>query len=192
MFVGGFEDEVPWDEEGVVGMRRFLEKVNKIKEKVEDKNPDEDLQGLLHRTIKKVTKDIESFKFNTAISSLMILSNEMKGKEEVSVQIFDQFLKLLAPFAPHFAEDLWQRRNDKSILISGWPEFSSELAEEKSITLIVQVNGKLRDKLEVEKGIAKTQAIKLAKEREKVKKWIEGENIKKEIFVKDKLVNFVT
>ncbi|MGM0439120.1 MAG: leucine--tRNA ligase [Patescibacteria group bacterium] len=192
MFVGGFEDEVPWDEEGVVGMRRFLEKVNGLVEKVKEKEPDEKLQSLLHRTIKKVTDDIESFKFNTAISSLMIISNKMKDKKAVSVDIFTKFLQLLAPFAPHFSEELWQKYNEESILESDWPEFDPKVAEKKQITLIVQVNGKLRDKMEVKKGITKEEALKLAKEREKVKKWIENAEIKKEIFVEDKLVNFVT
>jgi len=192
MFVGGFEDEVPWDEEGVVGMRRFLEKVWGLKEKVVEKEPDEDLRGLLHRTIRKVTEDIESFKFNTAISSLMILSNEMKSKDKISMEAFTKFLKLLAPFAPHISEELWQKHNDGSVLRSDWPEFDEKLAKKKKVTLVVQVNGKLRDKFEVERGIKKEEAIKLAKKREKVKKWIEGEDIKKEIFVEDKLVNFVT
>ncbi len=192
MFVGGFEDEVPWDEEGVVGMRRFLEKVWGLKEKVVEKEPDEDLRGLLHRTIRKVTEDIESFKFNTAISSLMILSNEMKSKDKISMEAFTKFLKLLAPFAPHISEELWQKHNDGSVLRSDWPEFDEKLAKKKKVTLVVQVNGKLRDKFEVERGIKKEEAIKLAKKREKVKKGIEGEDIKKEIFVEDKLVNFVT
>ncbi len=191
MFVGGFEDEVPWDEEGVVGMRRFLEKVLDLEEKVTEKDPDENLKSLLHRTIKKVTEDIENFKFNTAISSLMILSNEMKDKEKISIEIFTEFLQLLAPFAPHISEEIWQRYEDESILRSNWPEHDPKVAEKKKITLIVQVNGKLRDKFEVDKGIEKKEALKLAKERKAVKKWIEGEEIKKEIFVKDKLVNFV-
>lgn len=190
MFVGGFEDEVPWDEKGVVGMRRFLEKVWTLKEKVTDKDPDEDLQGLLHRTIKKVTEDIESFKFNTAISSLMIMSNEMKGKNELSKDIFCKFLKLLAPFAPHISEEIWHIWEDESILKSDWPEHDEKLAEKKKVTMVIQVNGKLRDKMEVEKGITKKKAIEKAKKREKVKKWLEGD-IKKEIFVENKLINFV-
>ncbi len=192
MFVGGFEDEVPWDEDGVVGMRRFLERVWALKENVADKSPDKELQSILHRTIKKVTEDIENFKFNTAISSLMILSNELKEKKEISLKIFLKFLQLLAPFAPHISEEIWQKWKDETILRSEWPEFDSKLAEKKKITLVIQVNGKLRDKFEVDKGIEKEEAIKMAKEREKVKKWIKEKEIKKEIFVKDKLVNFVT
>jgi len=191
MFVAGFEDEAPWDKNGVMGMRRFLEKVWEIKETVTDKKPDKKLESLLHRTIKKVTKDMDSFKFNTAISSLMVMSNEMRDKEEVSKEVFTGFLKLLAPFAPHISEDLWQKYNKKSIFESSWPDFDDKLAEKKEITLIIQVNGKLRDKMKVEKGIEKEEAIGLAKKREKVKRWIEGKTIKKEIFVKDKLINFV-
>jgi leucyl-tRNA synthetase len=147
---------------------------------------------LLHRTIKKVTEDIEGFKFNTAISSLMILSNAMKEKEGISKEIFVDFLKLLAPFAPHLSEEIWHQFEEGSVLSSDWPEYDPQVAEKKKITLIIQVNGKLRDKLEVEKGIEKEEAIKLAKNREKIKKWIEGKTIKKEIFVKGKLVNLVT
>ncbi len=191
MFVGGFEDEVPWDEDGVVGMRRFLEKVWALKERVEEKDADKELVSLLHRTIKKVTDDIKAFKFNTAISSLMILSNEMKENKTISVDVFTQFLQLLAPFAPHISEEIWQKYEDDPILNSKWPEFDEDLAEKDKVTLVVQVNGKLRDKMEVKKGINQEEAIEIAKKREKVKKWIEDEEVKKEIFVKDKLINFV-
>jgi len=191
MFVGGFEDDAPWDEEGVVGMRRFLEKINGIREKVKDKSSDKKIKGLLHRTIKKVTDDIENFKFNTAISSLMIMNNEMKDMENISEEVFFKFIKLLAPFAPHFSEYVWQEEKEGSLLNSDWPEYDPKIAEKKKITLIVQVNGKLRDKMELEKGIDKSQAIKEATKRAKVKKWIEGKEVKKEIFVENKLINFV-
>lgn len=191
MFVGAFEDEVSWDDEGVIGMRRFLEKVWALKEKVTDKDLDKNLQELLHRTIKKVTKDLQNFKFNTAISSLMVMNNKMREKDEISQSLFCKFLKLLAPFAPHISEELWHMWEDGSILKSDWPEFDEELAENKKVTMVVQVNGKLRDKMEVEKGIAKDEAIEKAKKKAKVKKWIKGRDIQKEIFVKDKLINFV-
>ncbi len=189
MFVGSFEDEVPWDEEGVVGMRRFLERVNSIR--IGEKE-DRELLGLLHRTIKKVTSDIENFKFNTAISSLMVLTNEMREREEVSKDIFKDFLKLLAPFAPHFTEELWSKFERDSILNSSWPSYDKKVAEKNKVFIIIQVDGRFRDKVEVNKGISENEVVEIAESRERVEKWLKGKKIKKIIFVEDKLLNFVT
>ncbi len=190
MFVGRFEDEASWDEEGVVGMRRFLERVAQMEEKVEDLEASSSLESLLHKTIKKVTEDIESFKFNTAISSLMVFSNYLKEEEKIPREVFLNFLKLLSPFAPHFSEEMWSSLKEKpSILKESWPKYSLEKIKEEEVTLIIQVNGKMRGKIEVKKGEEKEKVE--IKAREMVEKWLKGKEIKKVIYLPDKLINFV-
>ncbi|MDD4062580.1 MAG: leucine--tRNA ligase [Candidatus Pacebacteria bacterium] len=178
MFLAPFEDAVSWSDNGLVGARRFLEKVwniNLIETNVEDK--------LLHQTIKKVTEDIEGFKFNTAISSMMILINEWT-KTGTTRENFNLFLKLLYPFAPHISRELIEG-DDIS-----WPQFSESLIEEDTVTLAIQVNGKFRDSVLLTKGLSQEEVEGIALEREKVKKWISGD-IKKVIFVQDKLINIL-
>ncbi|MCK4524983.1 MAG: class I tRNA ligase family protein [Candidatus Andersenbacteria bacterium] len=150
------------------------------------------IEPLLHKTIKKVTEDIDNLKFNTAISSLMILANEMEKEKEISLLHYSQFLILLSPFAPHITEELWESLEEKeSVHSQNWPKFNPELIKEKEITMVIQVNGKLRDQIKVPTDISEEQAKKIALESEKIKKWIEGKEIRKVIFVKGKLVNVV-
>ncbi len=192
MFLGGFEDRVSWSEDGVNGMKRFLEKVGETAKKTGKQEPSREIKTLLHKTIKKVTEDLESFKFNTAISSLMILNNEMKKLEEVPKGIFSDFIKLLAPFAPHFAEELWEKiGGEPSVLKQPWPKFDKELAKEEEVTVVVQINGKARDTLKMPAGADEKDVKKKALQSKKVKKWTKEEKIKKIIFLKDKLINFV-
>jgi leucyl-tRNA synthetase len=195
MFMGPFDQEIAWQEKGVVGAKRFLERVWKLKDRVEKrklKKENEKILKVLHQTIKKVTEDIENFKFNTAISQLMICANELEKEEKIEKEIFETFLKLLAPFAPHIAEEIWERLgHKKSIFLSSWPKYEKKWLKEEKILLIVQVNGKVRDKIEVEKGISKEKAESLALQSEKVKKFLEGKKIEKVVFVEDKLINFV-
>jgi len=184
-------------DKGVVGCYRFLQRVWKLQEKVksQESRVKTSIQNLklLHKTIKKVTEDIENFRFNTAISSLMVLVNEAEKEKQIDKKFFENLIKILAPMAPHICEELWQKLGHKnSIFKEKWPKWNEELAKEERITLIIQVNGKVRDKVEVEASISKEEAEELAKKSEKVKKWIEGKEIKKVIFVKDKLINFVT
>ncbi|MCK4473924.1 leucine--tRNA ligase [Candidatus Parcubacteria bacterium] len=191
MFMGPFDQAIIWNEKGLVGMRRFLEKVWNLFQKA--KTPkNAKLEKLLHQTIKKVTEDIENFKFNTAISQLMILVNEMERQNQLPVTSYQLLLKLLAPMAPHISEEIWyQLGHKKSIFEESWPKYDDKLIKEERITLVIQVNGKVRDKIEVETGISEEQAKKLTLEREKVKKWIQGKKIKKMIFIKGKLINIV-
>jgi len=201
MFMGPFEEPINWDTKGLIGMKRFLEKVLKL---FDGQKPilliaeDQELEKLVHKTIKKVTEDIESFKFNTAISTLMVLVNNLQGKK-YGIWHLRTLLLLLAPFAPHMAEELWQKYFEKgkefkvrrSILSQLWPKYSSKLVKEKIITLVVQVNGKVRDKIEAEADISEEKAKGLALSREKIKKWIKDKKIKKVIFVPGKLINLV-
>jgi leucyl-tRNA synthetase len=122
----------------------------------------------------------------------MICANELEKEEKIEKEIFENFLKLLAPFAPHIAEEIWENLgHKKSIFLTPWPKWDPKLVKEEMITLIIQVNGKVRDKVEVEATISEEKAKELAISREKIKKWIEGKEIKKVIFVPGKLINIV-
>ena len=201
MFMGPYGDAIPWNTSSLIGMNRFLERVWKLNIKIQNPNiksisnikyQNSELESLLHQTIKKVTEDIENLKFNTAISSLMILLNKIEKQETISNIQYSQFLILLSPFAPHITEELWKDLgNKKSIHLQKWPEYDKELAKEKEIELVIQINGKVRDRLKVSADISEEEAEKVSLESEKIKKWIEGKEVRKIIFVKGKLVNVV-
>jgi len=203
MFMGPFDQAIPWSSESMIGLRRFLEKIWKLQTRVHlEAQPPSPLGGstskcgkletAVHKTIKKVAEDIEGFKFNTAISQMMILANEMEKAESVSKNDFETFLKILAPFAPHITEELWHGLgNKKTIHLAPWPKYDPKKTEENSFKLVVQVNGKTRDVIEVSIGISEDDAGVLTLERENVKKWITNKRIKKVIFVPNKLINIV-
>ncbi len=150
------------------------------------------VKTLLHKTIKKVTEDIEALHFNTAISAMMILINEFAKEEEISQNIFEILLKILSPFAPHIAEELWaQLGHNKSIFIEKWPEYDPALVKNEMITLVIQMNGKVRDKIEVAADISEADAKTAALASEKIKSALAGKEPKKVIFVKNKLINIV-
>ena len=148
---------------------------------------------MLHRTIKKVSENIESLKFNTAVSSLMEFSNAWQHNiSDLSEKDFKSFLKILTPFAPHIAEEAWNKGGYKgSIHRQKWPEYNLEMAKEKILTLIVQINGKVRAKIEIDEDVSKEEAEKMALSQEKIIRYINKREIKKIIFVSGKLINFV-
>jgi len=188
MFMGPFEQAIPWDTKGLKGSKRFLEKVWKLQDKIVDK--DSIPKSLINQTIKKVGEDIEELKFNTAISSLMVLAN--KADKEISKETYSTLLILLFPFASHMAEELWQRAGFKGMCSEQkWPKYDKKLIKEKTVNLIVQINGKVRDKIEVESNVSEAKAKKIALASDKVVKWIGKEKIKKIIFIKGRLINFV-
>ncbi|MBD3311291.1 MAG: leucine--tRNA ligase [Candidatus Magasanikbacteria bacterium] len=190
MFMGPLEDDKPWDMNGVKGIRRFLEKIWKLQDKVQaDAESD---SKLLHKTIKKVTEDIEKMHFNTAISAMMELVNEWQKADKISKEDFAIFVKLLSPFAPHMAEELWSELGSGStITFETWPEYDESLIQDDMITLVVQINGKVRANLEVSADISESEAKDKALEEDNVKKWLEGKQPKKVIYVKGKLVSIV-
>ncbi len=197
MFMGPFEQACNWNTNGLIGVRKFLEKIillAEIEKVVEDKK----IISLLHKTIKKVTEDIENFHFNTAVSSLMILVNaitDYKNKKQAlpfDKEVLAKFFQILAPFAPHLSEELWEKLNtQESIFNSSWPGYDQELIKDEVVNLVIQVNGKVRINFEVSADIEETEALKLAQENEIIKKWIEGKDIIKTIFIKGKLLNIV-
>ncbi|OGZ84156.1 MAG: leucine--tRNA ligase [Candidatus Staskawiczbacteria bacterium RIFOXYD1_FULL_39_28] len=195
MFVGPFDQTIPWDAKGVVGVRRFIEKIYKLSfSKIAPVKSDENLKKLLHKTIKKVTEDIELMKFNTSISALMQFVNGWHALEAgLNKKDLSDFLKILSPFAPHLSEELWQTVKIKGLCCSQkWPKFNEELIEKKRVLLIVQINGKLRDKIEVRVGISQKEAEKLILKSEKINNLVNNVKIKKIVFVPDKLINIVT
>lgn len=194
MFIGPFEKAVSWDERGIRGARRLLEKIWALQEKISSQETEPELKKSLHKTIKKVSEDIDHMKFNTAVSSLMEFVNAWQESENgLSKEDFGDFLKILSPFAPHLAEEIWFKLgNNKSIFYEKWPVFDESLLEQERITLIIQINGKVRDKIEVSPDLGEEEVKELTLKREKVRKWIEGKEIKKIIFVPKKLINIVT
>jgi len=193
MFMGPFEQMIPWDTKGIKGVRRFLEKVWEFQEKLGRKlSNGRELQELEHRTIKKTGEDMESLKFNTAISSLMIFVNRLGKEKEISLTHYSLLLILLSPFAPHISEELWERAGFKGLCSEQkWPKYNPKLIKERKITLVIQINGKVRDKIEVESDISEKEAKEIALSRDKVLKYTKGKKIKKTIFVPGKLINFV-
>jgi len=200
LFVAPLEDAVMWNENNIVGIVRFLEKVWKIsqdKKIIKDKKEitEEELKALnnlLHKTIKKVTQDVEEFSFNTAISQMMIFVNECSRYDKLPKDAIEKFLILLAPFAPHITEEIWQSLgNEKSIFEAEWSGYDEELTKDDEIELVVQVNGKVRDKIKVSAEISEDEAREEALKSEKVQKYIEGKEIKKAIYVKGKLLSIV-
>ena len=159
---------------------------------------DKKLLSLLHKTIKKVGEDIENFHFNTAVSALMILTNELTDyKVKNSAWPFNEdnlarLLQILAPFAPHLADELWEKlgRAD-SIFTSSWPEYDHKLIKDDLVNLVVQINGKLRATLMVAAGISQEEAMATAQQNEIIKKWLDGKEIVKIIFVAGRLLNIV-
>jgi len=194
MFMGPFDQPCAWNTKGVVGVRRFLDRVWVLNEKISDQSTaDKKIITQIHQTIKKVSDDIAGLHFNTAISSMMELVNEMNKVDTISKDDFAVLIKLLSPFAPHISEELWfELGNKNSIFESAWPEFDAELAKDSEVTLAVQINGKLRDTITVDANISDDEAKVTALKSEKIKKWLEGKEPKKVIYVKGKLISVVT
>jgi leucyl-tRNA synthetase len=199
LFVAPLEDAVMWNEDNIVGVRRFLDKVWKIfqeKDLIDCGANCEDvpkvLPTLLHKTIKKVTRDIENFDFNTAISQMMIFANEAIQHDKLPKAGMEKFLVLLAPFAPHITEEIWsQLGHDESIFLQSWPAFDEAMTKDEEINLVVQVNGKMRDMIQVSADISEEEAKKIAMESEKISRYIQDREIKKIIFVKGRLISIV-
>lgn len=195
MFLGPFEQGGDFRDEGILGIERFLKRVWKLRSKVQStkrKMKSEKLETLIHQSIKKVSDDIENLRYNTAISQLMILLNGLEELPEVFQKDYETLLKLLAPFAPLITEELWRQiGNKQSIHFQLWPKYDAKKLEKKTFLLVISVNGKVRDKIEADINIEKEEAEKLALSSEKIQKILSDQKVKKIIFVKNKLINFV-
>ena len=191
MFMGPFEQEIAWNEDAIIGARRFLEKIWRIREKISS-DEGKSVGSILHKTIIKVNKGIEELGFNTSVSSLMLLSNEMDKLPRVLKDEYAILIKLLAPFAPHIAEDLWHLIGEtESIHISSWPQPDETKLSDKEITIVIQVNGKVRGSFVADAKLQEAEVIAKAIENQEVTKWISDKKIKKTFYVPGKLVNLV-
>ncbi len=190
-FIGPYNEvgAYPWNPDGIVGVRRFLEKVWRLQNKIGGENNDE---SLLHRTIKKVSEEIASMKMNTGVSALMILVNAFEKQGKVSKGEYETLLKLLAPFAPHMTEELWHELgHGDSIHASEWPKHDESKLQSSEVTIVVQVNGKVRGSFQASPEITEQESFQQAQSMPEVAKWLTGKEVAKTIFVPGKLVNFV-
>jgi leucyl-tRNA synthetase len=196
MFMGPLESTKPWSMEGVQGIYRFLGRVWRLycdetsACTVMDAASDPKLVRVLHQTIKKVTDDTESLNFNTAIAQMMIFVNELTGQESRPRAVLEPFVLLLAPYAPHLAEELWEKLGHKTSLShEPWPAHDEMQIKQDTVTIVLQVNGKVRDKIDVPVGIAKDDLEKLALANAGIQQHLAGKQVKKVIVVPGKLVN---
>ncbi len=193
MFMGPFDQAIPWDTKSIIGVRRFLEKVWQIiVTKPTTKSSSIDLENALQQAIKKVSENIEDLKFNTAISALMILTNTATDLEGVSQDFKEKLLILLSPFAPHIAEELWQQLgHTESISLAPWLVADESKIITTEITFAVQINGKVRGTITVAPETSEADIIATAQSEPNIAKYLDGKDIKKTIVVPDKLVSFV-
>ncbi len=193
MFMGPFDQQIAWNTNSMIGSRRFLERVWKLASKVRtDVSVKNEIESLVHKTVKKVSTDIADMKFNTAISTMMILLNALDEQSVVSREQYEIFVKLLAPFAPHIAEELWSVLGNKtSIHLSVWPVYDEAKICEAIRKIGVQVNGKIRAEFAAAAGASDADLEAAALASPEVKKWIAGKTVTKVIVVKGKLVSVV-
>ena len=195
MFMGPFDQAIAWNTNNLVGARRFIERVWSIQRKVLTDKKFMDataLRVLLHKTIKKVTEDIAAFKFNTAISQLMIFVNECERQEQLSLEIFKIFILLLAPFAPHASEELWAQYGEKSsVHRAPWPLYDATLLLAATVTLAVQINGRVRASISISPDTAQPEALALALSQPEVQRWVGGGSVRKVIYVPGKILSLV-
>jgi leucyl-tRNA synthetase len=191
MFMGPLEQSKPWNTHGVEGIYRFLQRAWRLSQKDLSDADDPGLEGLRHKTIKKVTDDIETFRLNTAISAMMIFVNEALNVP-MSRDSLEAFIRCLSPFAPHVAEEMWQRLgNDELVCQSAWPAYDPALVVDETIELVVQVNGKLRARIAMPIDTPRDEALAAARDDERLARWLDSKTVVKEIYVPNKLVNFV-
>ncbi len=193
MFMGPLEAIKPWQTENIVGVSRFLDKIWKLGQReLSDAPMNDDTTRALHKAVAKVTDDIEELRFNTAISALMVLVNHLTKQQELPRVAFEWLLKCVNPFAPHIAEELWQRcGHTPSISHTDWPKADPALCVDDAVEMVVQVNGKVRARFNVAKGTDKATLESTALGLERVAKFTEGKTIRKVIVVPDRLVNIV-
>ncbi len=190
LFIGPFEEPVPWSDAGLTGVRRFLERVARLTDYITTETA-ESTRRELHKTIAKVTEDIDNMRFNTAVAKMMEWANVAHKEKKVSKSDLKLFLTLLNPFAPHITNEIHEQLGGKELLESlEWPKADTSLLTDNILTIAIQVNGKLRGSIQVAAESTQEQILEQARQEENVARYIEG-GVKKEIYVKGKLVNFV-
>lgn len=192
LFMGDYTAAAPWSENGVKGCKRFLDRVAGLTDLLAGKGETPALAKSFHKTVKKVTEDIESMKFNTAIAAMMSLINEIYEAGTLTREELGVFVRLLCPFAPHICEEIWESLGEKKLCsLSPWPEYDESKTVDNTVEVAVQVNGKLRATVELPMNCPASEAIAKAKADERVLPFIEGKTIVKEISVPNRIVNIV-
>ena len=193
MFIGDFEKAAPWSQSSIKGSKRFLDRVWALSDMLTDgEGFRKELESAFHRTIKKVTEDIEGLKMNTAIAALMSLLNDIQATGSITGGEYRVYLTLLNPFAPHMTEELWQLSGFEGMLNEAeWPVFDEAKCAESTVEIAIQVNGKIKARINVPADISSADAVLLAKRNEAVASLIAGKTIVKELYVPKKLVNIV-
>ena len=192
LFMGDYTAAAPWSENGVKGCKRFLDRVAGLTDLLSGKGETPALAKSFHKTVKKVTEDIESMKFNTAIAAMMSLINEIYEAGSLTRDELGVFVRLLCPFAPHLCEEIWESLGEKKLCsLSPWPEYDERKTVDNTVEVAVQVNGKLRATVELPMNCPAPEAIAKAKADERVLPFIEGKTVIKEISVPNRIVNIV-
>lgn len=196
MFMGPLDEMKSWNTASIVGLRRFLEKVWRLAERIESDQRQaasgKALESLLHKTIKKVTEDLENLKFNTAISSLMVLTNALEKETQLPTPHYQLLLVLLSPFAPHITEELWEKLgNQQSIFLASWPKYDAKKIVAESVTIAVQVNGKVRATIMVDPNMTEAEVKQYALDETKVQLHLAGKTPKKVIYIPGRIVSIV-
>ena len=192
MFIGPFDQAAAWSTTSMIGIHRFLKKVYELSQNVADISMTEKDEMFLHQAIKDVSERIESMKFNTAVSALMVLSNYMNGLEKVPVSMMEIFAKLLNPFAPHLASEIWEMLGHSSrIDFEPYPIFDASKIKSSDVNIVITVNGKKRLEMSVPVDLSDEEVKTLVLDNNSIKPYIEGKDIKKIIVVKNKIVNIV-
>lgn len=193
MFMGPLKQEKPWATNGLKGMHRFLNKVWKMQDKkLVDTDAPESLRKTLHQSIQKISENVQAFLFNTAIAQLMILCNEMGNHDVRYTEVWKPYVLLLAPFAPHMAEELWEEMGHSDTLAhEGWPKHNPKFLTEDQVELVIQINGKLREKTTIPIDLPSEEVEKIVLSLEKVQHFLDKRTPKKIIIVPNKIVNIV-
>ena len=192
LFMGDYSSAAPWSENSVKGCKRFLDRVASMTELINGEGVTKELESAFHKTIKKVTSDIEELKFNTAIAAMMTLTNEIYDKGSLTKDEMMTFVKLLCPFAPHICEEIWESLGGKGFCsLAEWPAYDEAKTIDSTVEIAVQINGKLRGTIIIPAEISKEDALEVVKNDERIKPFVEGKTVIKEIFVPKKLVNLV-
>jgi leucyl-tRNA synthetase len=201
MFMGPLEDMKPWNSQGIEGVHRFLRRVCRefvgstdgLPPKIASDAPEStEMTRVLHETIRKVTSDYDNIRFNTALSQLMIFMNQLSKEESLSLDSAKDFVRLLAPLAPHLAEEAWHKLGGQgSVAFAGWPTYDEELLKTDEVQIGLLVNGKPRGEAKVSKTASQEDVLAIAHQHEKVSAHLEGKQIVKVIYVPGKILNVV-
>ena len=193
MFMGPFDQTAPWSMESIRGCSKFLDRVWNLQDVLVDGNEySKEFEVMMHKAIKKVTKDIEEMKFNTCVSTFMTMVNEFSKAKKINKKEYETFIQLLNPFAPHITEEIWDKLGHKEQLAyTPWPKYDEAKTVDEMIDLPIQVNGKLRANINIKKDEEQDIIKEQVHNEEKIKAYIDGKEIVKEIYVPNKIYNIV-